>query len=240
MNLLSVAIIAHNEADNIAETLRSISWADQIVVVDCESGDETVRICRDFNVDLYSEPNRSNLNINKNIAIEHCNSDWVLVLDADEIIPYNLAGEIRLAMEEGRHNGYLMARRNHVLGCWLKYGGQYPDWQLRLFRRTKGRFPAEHIHERLRVEDSVGKLKEPFDHFPYRTLKDMIRKGSFYTEFETNYLDQSLNQKSPSMLVLKAGINPAVRFVRRYFFKGGFLDGIPGFAASTGPATAWC
>ena len=228
MSRISIAIIAHNEAALIGRTLASVEWADQIVVVDCDSGDETAEIAREAGAEVYREPNRDNLNINKNIAIDHCNGDWILVLDADEIIPYDLAGEMRVIVNEGKHDGYLIARRNNILGLWLKHGGQYPDWQLRLFRRGCGRFPAEHIHERIKVEGSIGRLHCPFDHYPYDNMDDMIRKGRFYAEFESKYLYNKGVRISSVGLILKAGINPALRFIRRYLFKGGFLDGVPG------------
>ncbi|NQT35774.1 glycosyltransferase family 2 protein, partial [bacterium] len=188
MSSISVAIIAHNEEECIDKALSSVSWADEIVVINCDSTDDTALICSRFNVDVHPEPNRVNLNINKNIAIDRCSSEWILVLDADEIIPYDLAGEIRLTVNEGKHDGYRIARRNHILGRWLKHGGQYPDWQLRLFRRTRGRFPEQHIHERIRIDGSIGRLKQAFDHYPYHDLNDMIRKNSFYARFEAQYL----------------------------------------------------
>ncbi len=228
MSSISVAIIAHNEARCIEKNLHSIEWADEIVVIDCDSTDDTALICSRFNVEVYHEPNRVNLNINKNIAIDRCSSEWILVLDADEIIPYDLAGEIRLTVNEGKHDGYRIARRNHILGRWLRHGGQYPDWQLRLFRRTCGRFPEQHIHERIKINGSIGRLKLAFDHYPYHDLNDMMRKNTFYAQFEARHLHRLNKGISLVGLIFKAGIKPAIRYIRRYLFKGGFLDGIPG------------
>ncbi len=232
MSKLSIAIIAHNEATGIGQTLASVEWADQIVVVDCDSNDATTEIAREAGAEVYREPNRDNLNINKNIAIDYCNGDWILVLDADEIISYDLAGEMRVIVNEGKHNGYLIARRNNILGRWLKHGGQYPDWQLRLFRNGSGRFPAEHIHERIRIDGSISRLHSPFDHYPYRSLDDLTHKGKFYAEFESKYLFDKGVRVSSAGLIIKAGINPTLRFIRRYLFKGGFLDGVPGLTAA--------
>jgi len=229
---LSVAIIAHNEAAIIGEALASISWADQVVVVDCGSEDDTARIAADAGAEVHHESNRTNLNQNKNIAIGHCQGEWVLVLDADERVPDPLAGQIRRVVNEGTRDGYLIPRRNHVLGRWLRYGGQYPDWQLRLFRSGRGRFPAEHVHERAKVEGTVGRLSEPLEHFPYRTLDDLTRKGVFYADYEAQRLFQ-LNQSIAGVeLVWKSGVRPVFRFIRRFIFKGGFIDGVPGLVVA--------
>ncbi len=184
-------MIAHNEADTIGAALSSVTWADQIVVVDTDSTDETADIARKMGAEVHVEPNHPNLNINKNIAINLCRGDWIFVLDADERIPYELAGEIRLAINEGRADGYLVPRRNWVLGKWMKRGGEYPDYQLRLFRRGRGGFPAVHIHERLTVEGKVKRLSRPFDHYPYPDLNSMIGKNLRDTRFEAWHLFQN-------------------------------------------------
>ena len=229
---LSVAIIAHNEAHNLPAALASVSWADQLVVVDCESSDGSIAIAEQSGAEVYYAPNRPNLNINKNIAIEHCRGEWVLVLDADERVPDPLAGQIRRVINEGNRDGYLIPRCNHVLDRRLRYGGQYPDRQLRLFRQGRGRFPAEHIHERVRVEGTVGKLSEPLEHHPYRSYGELMRKGAFYVEFEAQRLHALNRRVSGAGLIWKSGVKPILRFNARFIFKGGFLDGAPGFMAA--------
>ena len=225
-------MIAHNEERCIGDTLDSVQWADQIVVIDCSSSDATCMVARDKGAEVYSEPNREGLNINKNIAISRCNGDWILVLDADEVIPDCLAGEIRYAINEDSRDGYFIPRRNIVLGRWLQHGAQYPDRQLRLFRRGMGAFPEEYIHERIRIDGRTGTLKHPMDHYPYRNVRDMIRKGSFYVEYEAQHLHYSPIGLSFTGIVFKAALKPCFRFIRRYFWRGGFLDGVPGLAAA--------
>jgi glycosyltransferase involved in cell wall biosynthesis len=231
MTPLSVALLAHNEEVNLPATLKSIAWADEIVVVDADSSDATATIAAELGARVIHLPNRSNLNINKNIAIENCSHEWVLVLDADESIPPALAGEILQEIENPRHDGYFIPRRNWILGRWVRHGGQYPDLQLRLIRRAVARFPEKHVHERIQVKGSVGRLSNPLDHFPYPTIAQMMRKGIFYADFEAQFR-RNTARTSPLVFIYQILIRPPFRFIRRYFFKGGFLDGIPGLAIS--------
>jgi len=232
MNQLSVAMIAHNEQDRIAAALAAVAWADQMVVVDSGSTDRTGEIAAAAGAVVHCEVNRPNLNVNKNIAIDHCSGEWVLVLDADEMVSDLLAGEIRRTVNSTLMAGFLIPRRNHLLGRWLRRGSQYPDLQLRLFRRGRGRFPADHVHERLRVDGPVGVLSQALDHHPYPTLEDMFRKNLFYAQFESRHLYESGRRTGGWGLVWRVCIAPGARFFRRFILKGGFLDGVPGLAAA--------
>lgn len=228
MDKLGVAILAHNEATILPDAIASVRWADQIVVVDAASDDGTGEVARSLGAKVFTEPNRANLNVNKNIAIENCATEWVLVLDADEIIPDLLAGEIRKVMADGQYDGFLIPRRNYVLGKWVKRGSQYPDFQLRLFRKSKGIFKAEHVHERLKVDGQVGTMIEPMDHHPYPDLKTMLRKNEFYARFEAGKLFEKGVRLGTGGLVWRGFIKPFGRALRRLFLKGGVMDGAPG------------
>ncbi len=232
MTRISIAMIAHNEESCIKEALTSVEWADQIVVIDCDSDDDTAKIASAAEAEVYHELNRSNLNINKNIAIDKCDGDWILVIDADEVIPYDLAGEIRKVINKSEIDGYLIPRKNFVLGKWLSHGGQYPDYQLRLFRNGKGKFGAKHVHERLSISGQVEKLEHSFHHYPYNSLQQMSLKGIFYYEFEAEYLNSLGKRVSFTSMIIKVGFKPLSRFIRRFIFKGGFIDGVPGLAAA--------
>ncbi|NQU06783.1 MAG: glycosyltransferase family 2 protein [Calditrichaeota bacterium] len=230
MATLSIAMIAYNEADVIGKALQSVAWADQIVVIDCSSNDATPEIARKAGAEVFNESNLKNLNINKNISIDRCTSDWVLVFDADEIIPYDLAGEIRAVINDADHDGYWIKRKNFTLGRWLKHASSYPDRQLRLFRNGKGRFPADHIHERIQIDGSIGRLSLPFDHHPFRCLDDMMRKLNRDVVFESQYMYDKGVKDNITTILPRVLIQPFFRFFRRYILKGGFLDGIPGLA----------
>jgi len=222
-------VIAHNESKNLPVALESVTWADQIVVVDAGSTDNTAEIAVRFGAEVFREPNRKNLNLNKNIAIEHCKGDWIFILDADEEIPYDLAGEIRRIMNSKETEaGYLVPRRNFVMGKWLRRGSQYPDYQLRLFKRGKGIFAAKHVHERLTVDGKIAKLSLPFDHHPYPNYKMLVEKNNRYAELEAVYQFNQGKRISVTELLFQALLRVPLRFIRRYVIKGGFLDGVPG------------
>lgn len=208
--------------------LKSVSWAEDVVVVDAASTDATGEIALRYGATVIVEPNRSNLNVNKNIAIRTCKGPWVLVLDADERISDALAGEIRRVIADGSADGFLIPRRNYVLGKWISRGSQYPDWQLRLFRKERARFGEKHVHERIQVQGSVKELTNPMDHHPYPDITSLIQKGKFYAGFEAGLLIEKGYKIGAGGLLWKGFIKPIFRFVRRYIFKGGFLDGAPG------------
>jgi len=225
---LSVAILAHNEERFLEDALKSVVWAEEIVVVDASSTDATGDIARKFGAKVLVRPNIANLNVNKNIAIRACTNQWALILDADERIPDPLAGEIRKVIADDAADGFLIPRRNYVLGRWIWRGSQYPDWQLRLVRRDRARFGERHVHERINVQGRVAELTNPMEHHPYPDVAALIRKKEFYARFEAGLLIEKGVKISFIKLVFFGFIGAAIRFIRRYFFKGGFLDGGPG------------
>jgi glycosyltransferase involved in cell wall biosynthesis len=229
---ISACITAHNEELNIERTLRSIDWVDEIILVDCESTDRTAEIARYFNSKVYLRPNNLNLNLNKNFGFSKASTEWILCLDADEVIPRNLAEEIKSVVKSNvEENGFFIRRKNNYFGKFLMHGGNHPDKQLRLFRKKFGKFPAKHVHERLEVEGRTGTLSETFEHYPYRDVEQYINKLNFYTTFESNFrLQQGI--KFSILRFLMTLLSAFFRFFRRYIFKLGFLDGFQGFAAA--------
>jgi glycosyltransferase involved in cell wall biosynthesis len=229
---VSACVIAHNEAANIERTLRSLAWADEIVVVDCASEDDTAEIARRFTDLVQERDNLSNLNINKNFSFEQAKSDWIICIDADEVVGEKLAAEIMTVTEAPSPvNGYFIPRRNFWFGRPLMHGGHYPDRQLRLFRRGKGRFPEKHVHERLSLEGRPGILSEPMDHYPYPTISTFLAKMDFYTTFEAEQRYGKGARFSAASLIGEVA-SAKFRFFRRYLFRGGFRDGWQGFAAA--------
>jgi glycosyltransferase involved in cell wall biosynthesis len=229
---LSVCLIAYNEEAKLPRTLESVAFADEIIVVDCESSDNTAKIAKSAGAWVYSRPNLVNLNVNKNFSFDQAKCEFILCLDADEIIPLNTAGELKsVILSPQPMAGYFLPRRNFWMGKWLKHGGQYPDWQLRLFRKGKGRFPEAHVHERLKIDGAIGKLHQPMDHHPYESLTDCLRKLDFYTDFEAKVLYETGLKPSISAAFNYLYWKPSQRYIRRFIFKAGFLDGKAGWEA---------
>ena len=237
---LSITIIGHSEADHLRRLLPTLAWADEIVYVDCESDDDSYEIASQFTAKAFRRPNDLNLNVNKAFAIEQATTDWVFYLDPDERLPEELVREIRDTLAAGtEYAAFRLPRRNHFFGRWLKHGSQYPDMQLRLFKRGAAEFPCKHVHEKLLVHGSIGRLQKAFDHHPYESLQQLVAKFNFYSSIEAGYLHQSGVSRKPLSWVGLCITKPLTRFLRRYLGKLGFLDGLPGLIAALADALSW-
>jgi len=223
MPTLSVAMIANNEEKNLARSLASAAWADELVFVDCGSSDGTELEARKFPVKYFARPNSMAVYVNKQFAIDQCTSDWVLILDADEEITPELKAEIQAFIYAPAGAAAASGpRRNFYFGRWLKHGGKYPDTQLRLFKRGSARFLPLPVHERLEVNGPVAQLKEPLLHYPYSDAEDQRRKRVFYTEILAR--SYALKHRSRLFIIFR----PFTRFLSAYLLKLGFLDGAEG------------
>ncbi|MFZ2956369.1 MAG: glycosyltransferase family 2 protein [Candidatus Ozemobacteraceae bacterium] len=241
---IGVSLIAHNESAMIEGALASASFADRIVLVDCASTDDTIAIAaKNPHVTIVSRPNNPNLNVNKSFGFEQLDTDWIFYLDPDERIPPICAAEIRAAVEANQHgnthathNAFRLPRLNHFFGHPLRHGGQYPDRQLRLFKRGKARFPNRHVHESLEVDGTIGTLSQPFEHHPYPTISTYLRKMDFYTSFQADFWKNDGVSPGTISAARFFFTRPMSRFLRRFLFKGGFRDGWAGFIAAAGDA----
>lgn len=223
MPTLTVAMIAHNEEKNVARSLASAAWADEVVFVDCGSTDGTALAARDFKIRYFARPNSQAVYVNKQFSVDQASCDWVFILDADEEISPALRAEIRrFIADPGGAAAAEMPRKNFYFGRWLRRGGKYPDTQLRLFARGRARFLPLPVHERLQVDGPVGKLREPLLHYPYATPEDMEKKRAFYCEILTR--SYALKGRSRLLIIFR----PFTRFLSSYVFKLGFLDGAEG------------
>ena len=178
---LSVAVIARNEQDNIGECLDSVAWADEVVVVDDFSTDRTPEICRSRGVRFFQEPWKGFAG-QRNSAVDKTRNPWVLALDADERVTPQLAREMRRRLEDaGEAAGFRIPYRNHFRGQWIRGGGWYPDYHLRLFRKDRGRFSDREIHEAPELDGPVETLDSPLIHLAYRDIAHYLRKMDSYS-----------------------------------------------------------
>jgi glycosyltransferase involved in cell wall biosynthesis len=228
MKNISVAVITKNEEFNIRECLESVRWADEIVVVDSGSTDKTREICQSFQARVYVEEWKG-FSRQKNSAIEKTRNEWVLSLDADERIPLPLQQEIARIMEEGpARDGYYIARRNFFLGRWIRRCGWYPDFNLRLFRKSRGRFLEREVHERIEIRGKVGYLEQPLEHWTYRSLSDFLERMDRYSTLAA----QEMAKEGRRYRIYDALLRPPFTFLHMYLIRGGAWEGYSGFLLS--------
>ena len=243
---LSVVLSVHNEETNIREALESVkNLANEIIIVDNESTDKTVQIAKKYTKNILDHKNTPNsLNTPKNYGFSKAQSDWILSLDADERVSPELAKEINSVISvpgslrnghtltevsQTSVNGYWMPRQNLVFGKWLEHGIWYPDYQLRLFRKEKGRFPAIHNHEFLAVEGKTEKLKGHLIHKSYSGITEYIDKFNHtYTDNEAeNFL-----KSGKKIIWIDAVRWPLSDFLTNFFARQSYKDGLHGLVLS--------
>jgi glycosyltransferase involved in cell wall biosynthesis len=238
-NKISVAIATYNEEKNIARCLDSIKdWVDQIVIVDGQSQDDTVKVAKRYSATLIMAKNEKMFHLNKQKAIDACTGDWILQLDADEVVSDELKEEIIRTIlprrQAGNHqmNGYWMPRKNYFLGKFLTKGGQYPDYTLRLYRRGKGKLPCKSVHEQAKVEGEVGYLENALLHYPYPDFAHYLEHFNLYTDIFAQELGDQKTGLDFFTMFLHVVIKPKLWFLKTYFRHKGFVDGFPGFVFS--------
>ena len=225
---ITATVITFNEEHNIATALESLSWADEIIVVDSESDDRTIEIAGRFTDRIFVRP-WPGYSAQKNFAAEQAVNDWIFSLDADERVSRELADVIKQlkgrAAEPGSA-GFEMARLTSYLGRWIKHSGWRPDYKRRLYHRRRARWKGDYVHETLEVDGVVERLSGDILHHTVRDASEHHLRMDRYT---TLAAEQAYSQgKRASMLSLL--ISPGVVFLGSYILKGGFLDGVPGLA----------
>jgi len=223
---LSTITITKNEERNIEACLASVRWVDQIIVVDAESSDQTQELARRYSPHVMVRP-WGGYGPQKNYGIQRATGNWILILDADERVSPELAKEIQERVSTWTSQdpvAYSLPRRNIFYGAWVRWGGAYPDRQIRLFQRGKAFYNDVEIHENLIVEGPIGTLKGFLEHYTERQIVDHFRKFSFYITLAAKEQGKSTITVHWWQLLL----NPLVTFVKKYGLKQGFRDGIRG------------
>ena len=229
MPRLSDTVITKNEAAHIAAALESVSWADEIVVVDSQSTDDTAAIARRFTprIDVREWPGYV---AQKNYAASIASHDWILSLDADERVTPELGAEIRAALATPpAHAAFRMPRVTWHLGRWIRTTDWYPDHQLRLYDRRSAQWTGQYVHEAVSVGGSIGDLRGELQHYPYRDIADHVETIDRYTSDAARQMHESGRTAG---LIQIAG-HPPLAFVRNYIARGGIRDGVPGFIISS-------
>ncbi|MFA6282831.1 MAG: glycosyltransferase family 2 protein [Desulfurivibrionaceae bacterium] len=216
---LSVAIITKNEEDRLPGCLASVSFADEVVVVDSGSTDRTVEIAREFGAVVYDELWQG-FGRQKQLAIDRCRHDWVLVLDADERVGAEAQAEIREALATGTSVAYSLPRKNYFCGRWLRHAGWWPDRVVRLFKKNFARMSERPVHESLEVHGPVGALRHPLIHYANKGLEQTLNKVNQYSSAGADELFAQGKTASAAKALLRA----AWAFFHGYILRGGFLD----------------
>ena len=234
--ILSAVISVFNGEKYLDECLKSVSFADEIIVVNNSSTDKTLEIAQKYTDKIFTRPNNLMLNVNKNFGFSKATGEWILCLDVDERVTSELKKEIQnlelqnLELQiENSANGYWVPRKNIIFGKWMEHTGWYPDHQLRLFKKDKGKFPEEHVHEMVKVEGKVGSLNEHIVHYNYDSISQFLQKlGTIYGP---NEADQLI--KKGYIFDWRDAIRfPVKEFLSRFFAREGYKDGFHGLMLS--------
>ncbi|GJL65819.1 MAG: glycosyl transferase [Nitrospirales bacterium] len=222
---VAVLVITKNEETHITECLESVKWADEIILVDAQSTDETVAIARKFTDRIFIRP-WPGFGLQKNFGLEQAGADWILILDADERVSVELSKEIQetLSMALDDTAAYRVPRRNFFYGKWVQWGGAYPDYQIRLVQRGKAQYNDVAVHENLLVDGSIATLSGHLDHYTERQITDHFKKFNLYTTLAASEKGKVQNSVSWYHVVC----NPFIIFFKTYVLKKGYRDGTRG------------
>ncbi|MBL6969264.1 MAG: glycosyltransferase family 2 protein [Gammaproteobacteria bacterium] len=223
MPTISATIITKNEASRIETCLQSLIWVDEIIVLDSGSSDNTVEICKRFTSQVY-ETEWSGFGIQKNRAIEKATGDWILSIDADEVVTPELRLEIQQAISTGNFSGFEIPRLSSYCGQFIQHSGWRPDYVPRLFQSNKGQFSDSPIHERLNINGTIGQLKASLIHHSFENLEQVLNKVNHYSTLGA----EQLYRRGKSASLTKAILKGWWAFFRTFILKAGFLDGAKG------------
>lgn len=233
---LSVIIVARNEADRLPRTLASVSWADQIILVDSGSTDGTVEIAAAAGAEVIVHP-WEGYSAQKQFALSRARHQWVLWVDADEVVSAQLRDSIEHKLANGaapRFAAYAVNRRSFYLGRFIRFGGWYPDRKVRLFDRTRAGFDRRQVHEGLRVDGRIGRLSGDLWHYSYRDLDHHVRKTH---EMAKLWAEERAGR---TVTVFDLTLRPFAKAMKSYVLRAGFLEGWRGLLiAGMGASAVW-
>jgi glycosyltransferase involved in cell wall biosynthesis len=226
---ISACIITYNEEKNIDACLESISWVNEIIVVDSMSTDGTVERCRRYTDRVYQKEWQGHVK-QKNYALQFARNEWVLCLDADERVSPELRQEIEtcLSRECNATDGFFFPRHSYYLGRWINHGGWYPDYKLRLFKKAKGRWGGRDPHDRVVLDGVSEYMKSDLLHYVYRNLSHQLQTVDSFSSITASIMAA----EGARFSLFRLAIHPLFKFFGTYVIKRGFMDGLPGFIIS--------
>ena len=231
---LSVVLAVHNESAMLAKCLKAVEdlW-DELVIVDGESTDDTVKIAKSFGARVISTTNKPNFHINKQMAIDAAKFELVFQLDADEItdaLLHEFLAKLKAQdPTQASFSGWWVRRRNWFLGQFMRKGGQYPDPVIRIFRHGKGHLPQKDVHEQIAIDGDVGWADGHLLHYSNPTFADYLRKWNAYTSLTAQHLQRQGKLPSLPMFLEYCLWKPVATTVSLWILHKGFMDGWSGF-----------
>jgi glycosyltransferase involved in cell wall biosynthesis len=222
---ISAFVVCGNEEHNIERCLSSLTWVDELVVVDSNSTDRTPEIAQKF-ATRFEQREWPGYREQKEYALSLCSNEWVLYLDADERCTDELREKIQsVAADPGQVVAFRMPRKTFYLGRWIRHGGWYPDYCIRLFRKDAGAFGGENPHETWVPIGEMATIHEDLIHYTYRNLSNQVQTIDRFSDAAARNL---IERGKTGGLFWKMFIRPKLKFLSCYFLKLGFLDGLPG------------
>lgn len=227
---LSVCIIALNEEERLPRCLRALTFAEEVIIVDGGSKDRTVETAKkELPSAVISLRAFDDFVSQKNYAISLAGCEWILVVDADEVVTPALQNEIKAVLSRGGpENAWKVPRMTHYLGRWIRHCGWYPDYNVRLFRNGFGKFEGGTVHERAHVQGSAGTLRCHLEHYSYRSISDHLARIDRYSTLIADDKFKRGNRSSPVLAIYKS----ISKFFLVYIWKRGFLDGAAGLVVA--------
>lgn len=225
MPTLGIALITKNAATQLDACLAAVAWADKIVVLDSGSTDATLDIAAKYGAQIHVTPDWPGFGIQKNRCIDLVDTDWILALDADEVLTPELTAEIRAALANPQTDVYALPRLSNYCGRWMYHSGWYPDFVPRLFKRGLARYSEDLVHERLIFQGELKRFEHHLLHYSFDDLSQVLAKVNSYSSAGA----QQRLQRGERSGLMKAISKGLWTFIRCYLIKRGFLDGREGF-----------
>lgn len=221
---ISAVILTKNSAELIKDCLAGLDWCDEKLVIDDQSEDQTRSIAQKMGAKVFKRSLNDNFAAQRNFGLGQARGEWALFVDADERVSAALSAEIKKTLESTEKTGFFLKRRDFFFGRWLDYGETGTARFLRLARRRSGRWERP-VHETWVVKGELGQLQNPLEHLPHPSLASFLEKINFYTTLHA----QALQQEGRRFRLWRLIGYPAAKFLQNYFWRRGFLDGLPGF-----------
>jgi len=228
--MISAVVLAKDEEKNIEKCLEALQWCDEIIVIDDYSEDKTVELAKKLGARVYKRHLNCNFAGQRNFGLKKAGESfdfaqdkWVLFVDADERIPAALAAEIQYQVSSIKYQGFYLKRQDYFGGRWLKHGETSRVKLLRLAKKEKGKWQRK-VHEVWKIEGRVGDLENPIIHYPHQTMSEFLDHLNFHSTLH----GQALRKNGIKVSLLRVIFNPLAKFIQNYFFRLGFLDGVPG------------